>query len=95
MSLVVLLSNSQLTACFVLRLAMRSVQCSPTPLSPLQAVQELVAEKGVMGLYAGFLASALGSVKAAIHFSIFEQVGAETVLAPVPLSLHTHSTNSL
>eukprot|EP00035_Acanthoeca_spectabilis_P004834 m.107311 g.107311 ORF g.107311 m.107311 type:complete len:292 (+) comp12745_c1_seq1:162-1037(+) len=48
--------------------------CSPTPLSPLQAVQELVAEKGVMGLYAGFLASALGSVKAAIHFSIFEQI---------------------
>jgi hypothetical protein len=37
-------------------------------------VQQLVDEKGVMGLYSGFLASALGSIKAAIHFSIFEQV---------------------
>jgi hypothetical protein len=27
-----------------------------------------------MGLYSGFFASALGSVKAAIHFSIFEEI---------------------
>eukprot|EP00038_Savillea_parva_P011417 m.197356 g.197356 ORF g.197356 m.197356 type:complete len:298 (-) comp20116_c0_seq1:123-1016(-) len=48
--------------------------CSPVELSPLAAVRELLDEKGVMGLYSGFFASALGSIKAAIHFSIFEQI---------------------